>query len=501
MPDFHSRPVSALQVAPRFHIPCGAFSSYPGPLVATTMADKPPTSHLRALIKSAAPKFAGADLEPVPSARPQVHFFATASDADVLMLSLSPRPTGLLRSERLLILSEALLLQWLSGPATETWPTHANDAAPHQTSPAARAKSIGNSHISRRPCRLLQQFLPRLVEHGMAGSATHGEYILTRPVAGTVIAALANPLGRAERKSVDFQVGQLLRRISSQQSPNGKFGTAIAVLSSESTAPTLSRRRAAVPDHHLRHDRWSEAFLSLLEAALRDAEDFKVAIQYAAVRDQVSRFTRFLDAVTSPRLVAIDAGEDTSTLVSPHPGPRVHENRQQNNQCIQPDGRRHDDSAFDTDINRTSRSMAHPERESIQVTGLRHWGNCIFGDPLLASVLSRNASPEIWDGFQSPLRDHEFEVPDMQPQPLEDLRNAGVRRLLYECHHAVTAIVREYCRQCDDSDDREMPARRRLTQALRTLDSLDDSGKEKRPHPSGEMSPAKRPKSDGGGAG
>lgn len=501
MPDSYGPSVSAVQLAPTFHIPCRAFSSDLGPV-----GDKPPTSHLRALIKSAAPKFADADLEPLPSARPQVHFFAKASDADVLMLSLSPRPTGLLRSERLLILSEVLVLQWLSNPAHESRPSHANEAEPHQTSVPVRGQAIANSQIPRCPRRLLQPFLPRLVEHGLAGPASHGEYILTGPVAGTVVAALAQPLGRARRSDVDFQIGQLLRRISTQQSPNGKFGTAIAVLSPDSTAPSMSWRRA-IPDHHARYDRWSEAFLSILEASLRDAEDFKVAIQYTAIRDHVSRFTRLLDAVTSPRLVAIDAGEDTSTLVSPasgrrqHNGPSRQHAQKQQGQCLRSDDRRLHDGTLDAGVKGTSSPIAHPERESMQVTGLREWGNCVFGDPLLTSVLSRNASPDIWDGFQSPLRDHEIELPGVQSEPLDDLRNAGVRRLLYECHHAVTAIVREYCRRCDDSDDREMPARRRLTQALRMLDGLDDSGKEKRPHPDGEMSQAKRPKSDCDGAG
>ena len=87
-----------------------------------------------------------------------------------------------------------------------------------------------------------------------------------------------------------------------------------------------------------------------------------------------------------------------------------------------------------------------------------------------------------------------LEVVGARPDPLDDPQNAESRCLLYECYHAATAIVREYYRRCSDSDDREMPARKRLTQALRKLDKMDDMGKERRPHPTGEASPKKRPR-------
>lgn len=490
MSGLRSRPASTLKLTSYCDISHGLFTSNPGLI----MADKPPTSQLRALIKSVAPKFVGADLAPVSSVRPQVQFIVTAPDADVLMLSLSPPPTSLLRSERLLIPSEALLLQWLTN---DGWPAHRHGAGPSQT---VRGKNVATGPVSRLQRRLLQQFLPGLIEHGLTGLVGNAEYVMTRPVAGTVLASLVPQLGEAERKSVDFQVGQLLRRISSQQSPNGKFGTAVAVLSPESAAPGMPRRRATLLDLHSRHDLWSEAFLSIMEATLRDAEDFNVSIQYAAVRGHVNCFTHFLDAVTCPRLVAIDAGEDTSTLVSPASSPQAHEKGQlctgaqetyQQSSQSPPFGER---SPFDA--KGTPRSTRPPGPESMRVTGLRDWSNCIFGDPLLTSVLSRDASPEIWDRFQSPLQERLVDLADMQLQSLDDAQNAGVRRLLYECHHAVTAIVREYCRRYDDGDDREMPARKRLTQALRALDNLDDAGKEKSSLPCAEMSPAKRPKSN-----
>ena len=113
-------------------------------------------------------------------------------------------------------------------------------------------------------------------------------------------------------------------------------------------------------------------------------------------------------------------------------------------------------------------------------------------------MLSRNASHEINCGFESPLRE---QIPDAfanSSHPLEDVRHAQVRRLLYECYHAVTAIVREYCRRSNDSDDREMPARKRLTQALRALDNMDDFGREKQSNPDGRAFSIERPKPNHG---
>ncbi|KND93325.1 hypothetical protein TOPH_02140 [Tolypocladium ophioglossoides CBS 100239] len=459
------------------------------------MGGESPTDGRRALISSAAPEFAIEDLEMVPSTKPYVQYFATAPEEDSLMLSLLPRTTRLLRSEYLPIKSEAVLLRWLTCPADEPCPAvHAGDAEPDKTNLAVGAENGIKRRIPRCTKGLpLLQFLPRLIKHG---SATHvgcrNEYLLTRPVVGTTIAALSRPLDRAERKHVDFQVGQLLRRISSQLSPNGKFGTAVGILSPDPDATGSSWYRADTPDLSSRHDRWSDAFRYMLESTLRDAEDFNVTIPYDAIRDHVSRLRHFLDAVTSPCLVAIDAGEDTNTLVSPVTRSLQESGcRLQRDRPPEQDKSGHGDDAIDA--NESADVTARAEG-LMEVTGIREWSNCVFGDPLFASVLSRSASPDIWDGFKSALWENGLEVFGARSDPLEDLRNAESRRLLYECYHAATAIVREYYRR--SSDDREMPARKRLTQALRKLDNMDDIGKERRPHPSGEVSPAKRPKID-----
>ncbi|RCI11532.1 hypothetical protein L249_7484 [Ophiocordyceps polyrhachis-furcata BCC 54312] len=456
---------------------------------AAAMADKSPSSHLHGLIKSAASKFTAADFHQLPSAKPQTKFFATTSDAETLLLSLAPRATALLRCERSLILSEAALLRWLAGVGDESRPTNDTHLLRQPGLMTAR-RDMDRRRVPDTEPQPLRSYLPSLLEHGPAWNGRHGEYILTIPVAGMTVASLAPPLSMAERKCVDFQIGQLLRRMSSLQSPNGKFGTAVAVLSPAPTVSDVHWGRTITSDLNSCHDQWSDAFLCMLESALRDAEDFRVAIRYEAVRDHVGRFRHFLDAVTHPCLVAIDAGEDAITLVSTLPDIHHQDDRRSlsdSESRKQLNDSAHGQSSLDT--RGATRLKARPARASIRVTGIQEWSNCVFGDPLFASVLSRNVSPEIWNGFKSPLQGHGV------GEPLDDMASARIRRLLYECHHAVTTIVREYCRRRSDSDDRELPARKRLTQVLRILDGLDDFGRERRPHPSGDTSPAKRTKS------
>ncbi|PFH63036.1 hypothetical protein XA68_10077 [Ophiocordyceps unilateralis] len=486
MAQSSNRSSHIIRISQAFHVPRGANSPDHTLGAVAAMTEKSPSGHLHPLIKSVGPKFAAADFHQLPSVKPQTRYFATTSDAETLLLSLVPCATALLRCERSLIPSEAALLRWLSGVSDDTCPPSTNDDhLLRQPGLISASRDAARRHAPRTSPQLLRSFLPSLLEHGLAWNGRHGEYILTRPVAGTTVASLVPPLSSTERNCVDFQVGQLLRRISSHQSPNGTFGTAVAVLSSEPTASNAPWNWAVTSDLNSRHDQWSDAFLCILEAALRDAEDFRVAIRYEAVRDHVGRFRHLLDAVTRPCLVAVDAGEDATTLVSPHPEFRLRDDCRLHSE---PEETRKQKTRYSQvnegdsphDANGAWKSRARTARATIRVTGIQEWSNCIFGDPLFASVLSRNASPEIWDGFKSPLQDHDVD------EPLDDVSNAKIRCLLYECHHAVTAIVREYCRRRSDSDDRELPARKRLTQVLRTLDGLDDFGKEKRANPSGE---------------
>jgi len=98
---------------------------------------------------------------------------------------------------------------------------------------------------------------------------------------------------------------------------------------------------------------WREAFLSLLESALRDAEDMLVSIPYDSIRYYVTAQRHLLDAITTSRLVALDAGEPRNVLV---------------------------------------------DERSRLVVGLLGFGNVVWGDPLMAGVFAQ-ASDGFWEGY------------------------------------------------------------------------------------------------------
>jgi len=63
---------------------------------------------------------------------------------------------------------------------------------------------------------------------------------------------------------------------------------------------------------------WREAFLALLEAALRDAEDMLVNIHFESIRYWVGKYAHYLDEVTEPRLVALNVCDPENILIDEH---------------------------------------------------------------------------------------------------------------------------------------------------------------------------------------
>ncbi|UNI17349.1 hypothetical protein JDV02_003697 [Purpureocillium takamizusanense] len=475
---------------------------------------------VRNLLVSVIPEAAPKGLDLVPAIGPHLNYHAEAAlDGADLTLSFSLRASRLLRSERSAMRSEVALLQWLAKPGEGLLsPSLASRSGQLKQDGVYCSHCGGHHQTCDGATGTLLPFLPRLIKYGTARDIGQGEYTITRPAPGTSRAALAAPPYAAQEDDLDLQTGRLLRCISSQVSPNGKFGTAFAVLSPQSGGDDSvghMGERPSTPDRDARYETWSDAFISLLESALRDAEDFKVAIRYEAIRDHVSRFKHFLDAVSVPRLVVVDAGEEHHTLVSAL-GSKAHA---ADWQCDMhgPDeplltARHPTDSMAETNgeaatgsDTAASQPRVGQRRASVplMVTGIRGLGNSVFGDPLFASVLSRNDAAKIRFGFMPAMADRldDAAACTHHSNLLEDAGHAEVRRLLYECHHAVIAIVREYCRRQSDSDDREMPARKRLTQALRRLDSMDDAGVVWCHHSDDDVYPVKRRRSDNHGSG
>ncbi|KAF7545647.1 hypothetical protein G7Z17_g9016 [Cylindrodendrum hubeiense] len=464
----------------------------------------PPDRFVRSLLNGVNPGLSVQDLEAVPSARLQLLYNVKVSDGPSLLLALPPPAVmRLLRSEKSSIGSEAAVLKWLSGlPRGKKTPKD-----------VAAGKVSGESDGSQRASNLLSEYLPVLVRHESVGGGLAVEYNLSRPPRGVAISSLSRPLTRRERRIVDFQTGHLLRRISTQSSPTRRFGLVADVLSVPSSCQA---RRLEGGLHTTRGaESWSVAFHALLESILRDGEDLAIMLSYSAIRRHFDRFEHLLFAVTEPRLVVLDAGEDTNTLVfqpsemgkkgTSYPE-GINGKRQESRSARRipirpkinrtpaenPDGSDETDSEDEDIYTVMSDSQG---KGQIEVTGLRHWSNCLFGDPLMASVFSKLPTRDFWSGFDRPLPGDEDPSTDSPSGVVEDEPNAHIRLLLYECYHAVVAVVREFYRPQNDSSKRELAARKQLGEVLSRLDDLDDLGAPRRRRPSGEVSPAKRSKS------
>ncbi|KAK5995786.1 hypothetical protein PT974_04204 [Cladobotryum mycophilum] len=416
-------------------------------------------------------------LEIIPSGRLHMPFLIKCHDGSHYVLTLSP-PAGvrLLRHERSSINSEATVLQWLSSLSIKRR-TNLSAIMSHEPETSICINGVENGLNLQSLVGTLHDYLPKLIRHGSIDTGGNTLYNISTPSVGIAISNLPTPLCSAERESVDFQTGQLLRRVSLYCSPNHVFGMAAHALPQLVTRTDPSHRRNKSIEKSksdLRSDSWSAAFHILLESALRDAEDLLLMISYDRIRYQFSRFRRFLDAVTRPSFVPIDIGDDTNTLVQ-----RIGTNQ---GMCFgENDGQIYN-----------KRPISSIAQAQINVTGLRDWSHCIFGDPLIASSFSTNPSPAFIRGFHTPLVQAERGMADYTSTPVEDQGCAHVRLLLYECFHSVVAIVKETYRWDHGSHTRELAGRKKLLDALARLDNLDNDGNLKHERPSLDIASAKR---------
>ncbi|KAH6955027.1 hypothetical protein DER45DRAFT_616359 [Fusarium avenaceum] len=473
----------------------------------TPMAVIPPESSVLSLLSGISPRLSVKELQVIPSARLQRLYNVTVTEGPNLLLALPPPAViRLLRAEKSTLGSEAAVLKWLSAVARER--KVCSDSGIKEPINRTTGTMLG----SEATVELLTGYLPTLVRHESLGGMLPMEYNLIRPSRGTPISTLTKSLSSSERKAADFQTGRLLRRISCQVSPTRRFGIASDVLSvPPSVVHHPPRRFEGSLSDSKGADSWRIAFHSLLESVLRDGEDLTIMFNYSNIRYQFERFEHLLDAVTKPRLVVLDAGEDSNTLIhrscetgrEPNapaeesigvpirPKSSLRTSRRSDYGRGRPDYR----IVIQNDTVKREDYFIGDEstKSNIEVTGLRQWSHCLFGDPLMAIVFSKRPRPseDFWRGFDKPLPGHEAAPADI----IEDRENAHIRTLLYELYHAVVSLVGEYYRPQNDSSRRELAARKHLGNVLSQLEELDDRGQPRRRRMSGEMSPAKRPRS------
>ncbi|KAI1735165.1 hypothetical protein F4680DRAFT_453258 [Xylaria scruposa] len=465
-----------------------------------------PSDSVRAIIERAIPNTKIEAISTISTKRPLRTFRVQLADERALLLNLPPPSSRLLRSEQSLLQSEAAVVGWLqddiyqrSKDARHLNKRSAMKSPQKESSLEQLAPSKGLSALGDQ----LVRFLPNLVTHSTTSSETGPTFSLIEPTLGDTISSLGKILTPAERKSVDFQKGHLMRRIADITSPNGKFGPPVMVLGQpQTTSDTQKTTRDTKMDSE-GTDSWRKTFHLLLESILRDGEDLAVTISYELVRTTFHKFSHLLDAVKTPRLVVCDAGEDDVVLVW-RPKGVVKERKQEaespkRSPKVKPEP---DGDLTDND-----------DSSTIEVTGLRDWSNCIFGDPLFATVFS-HATPEFEQGFRQPHdesnvikkeedKESSNSKDDVDEEKhdidiIEDPDNASTRILLYECYHATVSIVRQFYRPDTDSSAREIAARRRLVAALAKLENVgggESAGKRPRRLSRDEW-PVKRPRGD-----
>ncbi|KAI0836140.1 hypothetical protein F5Y06DRAFT_288650 [Hypoxylon sp. FL0890] len=471
-----------------------------------------PLESMRSVIQNALPNVTVESIEPLPCCRLLRFFSVKISDGRTLVLSLPPPSTmRLLRSERDMSISETLITKWILEEVLESpievEASHGSigiyqqaESQLQEDKPRIRFERIQD------PKKDVIKFLPVLVANSPSAIELGSPFNLFEQPRGVSISGLPTPLTISEKKSVDLQRGQLVRRLSSFKSRNGLFGPVTAVINPQLPSTDPSGRRLVVFTNRGTTS-WRQAFHGLLEAVLRDAEDMAVTISYEPIRGYFSRLGYVLDGVTTARLVILDANDESNILLSRSTKPAEKGEESPQSKTSQETRRSGTEAGKPTrELNQEGDEGGEPpdsQLPTINVTGFRDWSNCVFADPLFAEVFSRDPSPEFLRGFRGINASRTEDKGDSESDGddlIEDHESVHIRLLLYECYHATVGVVKTFYRPGPSSSDREIAARRRLAAALKRLQEVDEeeaAGKRpRRPSANVDVWPVKKPKGD-----
>jgi aminoglycoside phosphotransferase (APT) family kinase protein len=140
--------------------------------------------------------------------------------------------------------------------------------------------------------------VPRIIKYDNYGGLFGSPFLMMSHLPGRRLSELAPHLTAAERDTIDRTVGSYVRSLSSLSAT--QFGMTHRVF------------------EHKGCKSWREAFLTLLEGALRDGEDMLVTIPYDSIRYYVTKHAHVLSEVTEPRLVALDVCRPDNILIDEH---------------------------------------------------------------------------------------------------------------------------------------------------------------------------------------
>ncbi|KAK8226017.1 hypothetical protein HDK77DRAFT_80691 [Phyllosticta capitalensis] len=236
--------------------------------------------------------------------------------------------------------------------------------------------------------------VPEVIRYESASTTIGTPYLLRTHVGGTPLRDLAGRLASTHRDTIDQSLGYFLRFQSSLTGPS--FGPLVTVNSGRGART------------------WREAFMLLLESILRDAEDMLIALPYDMIRSGIQAKISALDQVSTPRLVALDAGRPENVIID----------------------------------SRTN-----------NINGLVGWGATIWGDPLLAAVFWFNDVENIREAFWQGLG---------RQNGVGQAAGEVERLQIYAVFRAAYAVVSQYYRPAQE-ELQELEGRRCLTRALSEL--------------------------------
>lgn len=437
--------------------------------------------HIEKIISSSISKAEVRNITRMPSGRYLETYLATMTNNSQFAFSLSRRIRNI-RSEQGALSAEAAFLQWLEFLHNES------TSAKHTLIESQNTTHDNNDSVSDgcHQVRCIWRYVPKLLEHNLAIMPEPTPYSITTVQVGQTIATLETGLTVAERHSVDFQIGQLLRRISLIPSPTNRFGFGEAIIPPIQTRSISRRQKSVVEMPRISYARWSEFFAHLLHNATTDAASLGIILPTTSIDRCMNRFSKILDIGVEPSLVVFDAGLDKNVLVRRvDPTNSRGSRKRPSGRALRPQG------DLDSDIVNTSEG-------AVEVTGLREWSNFIFGDPLFTYTFSNQPSSTLVHGFNARIENLEPGVVDCVGSPVKGSTYAATRLVLYQMYHATAAVVREFISREANAYERELEARKQLMVAVRHMDTLKDIVLPTRERPFMTQPSTKRAKMDAG---
>lgn len=177
---------------------------------------------------------------------------------------------------------------------------------------------------------------PSCIRSEMQSRTVNSPFLLTTCLSGTSLRNVQHTLSAQARADIDRQLGFFMYKISRQRLD--VFGHPLHVASGFGLTS------------------WRQAFMSILDALLIDAEDMMLSLPYAQIKQHMNRLSPVLNGVHDARLVLINLGSPESVFI---------------------------------DVN------------TKEVTGILDFSNTVWGDPLFARMFT-NPSSALMEGFGRP---------------------------------------------------------------------------------------------------